>query len=921
MRGAVAESILQVVGRERELGRLRGFLDADRFPRALVLSGGPGIGKTTLWEAVVAEAPRLGFRVLSTRASSSEAQLSFGGLMDLLDGVDIGALDGLPVPQARALEVVLLRADSRGAAPEQGAIALGFLNALRTLTASDPILLAVDDVQWLDSPSMDVLSFVTRRLEENAVGFLLTRRPGRVFDIERVLEPTLERLEVGPLSLGAVRHLLSERLGLSLPRHVLRRLVEATLGNPLFALEVGRVLAEHGLPAVAEGLPVPDAVEDLLGTRVVRLRPPSRRLLLAVALSADLRTADLERFADAAAVEDAVETGLLIVEGNRVRASHPLLAAAARKRSTARERRELHLELAGVVADRGLRARHLALGTAYPDAALSATVAAAAAGAAARGAAHDAAELAEHALRLTPTESADRNDRLLALAGYLQVAGEPQRATDLLAPGIDRLPAGSARARAHLLLAESRFAVSHVDESGDHLERALAESEGDPALRATVMARRSRFSAVVRVERIREAEAWALEVLPAALAAGADVEREVLYALAWARNLRGRPIDDLCERFRAVSEDASHIFRSLDRVAAARFTNRGERRQARTTLSRLLALADNLGQEWSYVILRLQLCELELLAGEWEAAGQLLDEWDQSPDRGLVATPAYERCRALLEVGLGHPEEAERWAARALAGSEASGLRWDRLEALWVRGMAALLMHEPVRAVESLRIVWEHTKREGVADPGVFPVAPDLVEWLVEVDAGDEARAVTARLCRLSEEQTHPWGLTTSKRCAALVQLASGAYDEEAAGMLQQAAAEYGGLGLRFDRARSLLIVGRAQRRHRKWAAARRSLEGAVAAFEELGSPGWAEEARSQLARVGGRPRRAAGELTPTERRVAELASGGLSNKEIAHALVVTVNTVEAHLSRAYAKLGVHRRAQLATCLFPDTDA
>jgi DNA-binding CsgD family transcriptional regulator len=153
------------------------------------------------------------------------------------------------------------------------------------------------------------------------------------------------------------------------------------------------------------------------------------------------------------------------------------------------------------------------------------------------------------------------------------------------------------------------------------------------------------------------------------------------------------------------------------------------------------------------------------------------------------------------------------------------------------------------------------------------------------------------------------------------VQLASGAYDEEAARMLEQAAAEYGGLGLRFDRARSLLIVGRAQRRHRKWAAARRSLEGAVAAFEELGSPGWAEEARSQLASVGGRPRRAAGELTPTERRVAELAASGLSNKEIAHALVVTVNTVEVHLSRAYAKLGVHRRAQLATRLFADTNA
>src|SRR5207244_2181933 len=148
---------------------------------------------------------------------------------------------------------------------------------------------------------------------------------------------------------------LSTRLGLSVPRHVLRQIAEATLGNPLFVLELGRTLAEQGLPGIGEELPVPDAVEDLLGTRVARLAAAHRRLLLAVALSSDLSLPQAEALADLAAVESAVDAGLLVVEGDRVRASHPLLAAAARKRASARERWACHRELAGVVADQELR--------------------------------------------------------------------------------------------------------------------------------------------------------------------------------------------------------------------------------------------------------------------------------------------------------------------------------------------------------------------------------------------------------------------------------------------------------------------------------------------------------------------------------------------------------------------------------------
>jgi DNA-binding CsgD family transcriptional regulator len=312
---------------------------------------------------------------------------------------------------------------------------------------------------------------------------------------------------------------------------------------------------------------------------------------------------------------------------------------------------------------------------------------------------------------------------------------------------------------------------------------------------------------------------------------------------------------------------------------------------------------------------RLHLCELELRAGEWDAAARLLAEWAESSEGELLFRPMYERCHALLAAGRGLPDDAERWATTAIARADVTGSRWDMLESLRARGIAELLAHDPTRAAKTLRAIWERTQREGIDDPGVFPVAPELVEALAELGDLDEARSVSGRVRELAEQQEHPWGLATAKRCGAIAALASGGYDEDAAVELAQAAADYRRLGLRFDRARSLLSLGRAQRRVKKWGAARDSLEGAVAAFDEQGSPGWTEQARSELARVGARRPAPSGELTPAELRVAQLAANGLANKEIGRTLHVTVHTVELHLSHAYAKLGIRSRTQLAGCL------
>jgi DNA-binding CsgD family transcriptional regulator len=603
---------------------------------------------------------------------------------------------------------------------------------------------------------------------------------------------------------------------------------------------------------------------------------------------------------------------VLVVDGDCVRPAHPLYATAAKRRARRGERRELHLALAQLDSDEETRAAHLALAADTVDEELAAQVAAAAAGAAARGARADSVQLAEHALRLTPPESPERNERLLTLGRYLRDLGEPHRLTDLIKPQLDSLPPGPTRAQALLLLTDG--VVSNNDEIRAYLDDALAEAASDPSLHAFVLVDIAENEAVIRVQQIPEAEAWALEVMPSPDQSDVTLERHALYTLAWARALRGRPIDDLCERHHAVSESVPYVAATPDRVAGQRLSWRGELEQARALLTQLRSLADERGESYSYILLRLHMCQLELRAGDWDAVERLLDEWAATSDR--LMWPMYDRCRGLLAAGRGLPEEAERWAASTIEKAEAKGTNWDRLEALRARGTAALLTHEPARAAESFRAVWEHTQREGVDEPGVFPVAPELVEALVELGELEEAQAVADHLHYLALEQKHPWGLASAKRCRALVRLATDSDDEKAANELESAADAYGELGLRFDRARALLGLGRALRRRRKWGAAREPLERAAAEFDALGSSGWADDARAELARLGGRRSQpSTGELTETERRVAELAADGLANKEIAHNLFMSVRTVEVHLKHAYAKLGIRSRAQLARSL------
>ena len=423
------------------------------------------------------------------------------------------------------------------------------------------VLVAVDDLHSLDAATAEALAFAARRVQDQRCRFLLCRRSGPATRVEIALgSALLHTAEVAPLTRTATRRLLAERLGLTVPPRTLQRLFDVTAGNPLLSLELGRALASgRTWPAGAEP-PVTDLADNPFGPRVAEAsaagprgtarhraeRPPKpasadgRRRALGRGQPAGRRNADLRR------------------------RSGPALASAPCRRGPAAdartgERQALHLALAGVAGDQTLRARHLALSAPGPDAAVADSVAVAATAAGRRGAAHDAAELAEHALRLTPPSSAEYPDRLLALAQCLVTVGEASRVTELLGPRIGELPAGPLRARAHLLLGEDASLPDHEE----HLERALANSRHDPGVRATALATKSLLLAVARVERIAEAEALAVEAERLARAAAGPAALHARQALTWARILRGQQAPDAAGPETANTADR-HSVRELE---------------------------------------------------------------------------------------------------------------------------------------------------------------------------------------------------------------------------------------------------------------------------------------------------------------------------------------------------------------------
>jgi DNA-binding CsgD family transcriptional regulator len=915
----------RLIGRDAELAAIESFLDAVPAGAALDLAGDPGIGKTALWSEACERARRRGYRVLASRPGEFETALAYTALGDLLEDVLDEALLALPSVRRSALERALLRVEERGRPPDQRAIALALRDALRLL-ASEPVVVAIDDTHWLDASSTSALLFASRRLGEAPVGVLTTRRLADT-DLETsdsaagfVASGTTVR--VAPLDQKAIDDLIRSRFGTSLPRSAVREIRRVCRGNPFFAIELARAsVQEEARPLGADTVRVPRSLRDLLGERVAELEAGVRHALLVVAAASQPTVGLVETVLGSRrrafdVLSAAVSDDVLRVERGRLRFKHPLLASIVYGDAGREQQRRVHAELADAVEDVEERAYHLALATELPDAMAASTLDKAAARASARGAPAAAAEFAEHALRLTRTDDDDAVARRTLLAtDALWAAGETSRARSLLDGLAATMVPGPERAHTLRRLARARAYEDGFAAALEPLEHALAEVGDDLRLRAAL--ERDVALAIMNAGDVRLAAPHAQAALDASnrladpeLSADAEATNDVMRFLLGV----GVPVDleARARRLALAGEERdvhpgflarAHILASMlkwsDNFAAARSVFEELRR----------GLAER-EEEGPLVPVLFHLGELECWAGNLRLAEAIAGELEAiAPRLGPTTASQALYVSALLAVLRGEVDDANRAATRGLELAEGRDVRLV-LRNLKVLGFVGLSIGDSKGANRWLGRAADLAAANGMMDPGFLRLAGDAIEGLVGVGELDRAEHEATGLESLGRRLERPWALAIGARSQALV-AAARADLSEALSSLERALAAHERLPEPLERGRTLLALGSVHRRARRKRLARETLAEAEAIFESLPAPLWAERARNEAARIGGRVARRT-ELTEAERRIAELVADGRSNAEVASELVVSRKTVEWNLSNVYRKLGVRSRTELA---------
>jgi DNA-binding CsgD family transcriptional regulator len=905
---------LEIVGRDEELAVVAGFLaDTGSLARVLLIEGEPGIGKTTVWRHAVEEGAAVGYRVLSTRPARSDAQLAFAGLTDLLENSLDDVLPALPPPQARALRVALLLDDPGATPADPRSVAAAVLGSLRLLARQESLLVAIDDLQWLDPSSAAALDFALRRLTDERIAVSLALRTDEVSTSQLGVDPARSvRLRLRPLTLGALHRILVSHLGLALPRPALRRVTEVSGGNPFFALELGRALQEHGSrPGLHDPLPVPDTLAKLLGDRLTALPAGTREVLLVAALASEPTVPLVTQALDADGWEQlrpAADQGVIAFEGERVRFSHPLLASAVEAQADLDRRLRAHARLAMVVSDPIARGRHLALSCPAPDPAIATALADASEQAAARGASAEAAELADHALRLTLEDVDAALSRRVDAARKYALAGDRLRAETLLKSGLAECETGTARAR---LLSELAEVEPSLGRGVELLRTALGDAVGDEELLATIHQRLGGLRATEGVEHAlehaREAVAIAERLGDPVILAGALGNLSLLQFDA------GYGIDEEIVR-RVIdldrSVDSPDVVRSVRFDVTEQLVWSGRHDEARPLMEPLRAelrayqVSGEAAALW-YLAL------IELKAGRWVLAADYSERCELVMEQsGFDADLSVFWGRAFVLAHRGEVDAVLRYAARIAETARETDASTYIALSHGLLGFLALSQGDVVEARDELGRWQQSWFAKGVLEPGKWVHGPDLVEALVAVGELDEAGAAFEPWEERAQALDRADVLAQAARGRALIAAANGNLSEASA-EIERALAEHARVRIPFHEARTYLALGSIERRRRRRRAARAALERALAEFERLGAPLWADRARVELARVGGRaPSR--GKLTPTERKVAELVAEGLATKEVASRLFVSPRTVDGHLAHIYAKLGVHSRTDLA---------
>jgi len=896
----------QIVGRDSELGEIYAFLDGSvESPAGLVLEGEPGIGKSTLWLAAVTTARERGFVVLVASPAEAERGLAHVGLGDLFDGVLDHVIGELSPPRRRALEVALLRDDAAGDATDDRALAVAVHDVLNLLSKRKPVVVAIDDVQWLDASSASTLAFALRRL--NGPVRLVFARRLEPSELEQSVD--VERLRVGPLSVGALHRLLHDRLGRPFARQTLLRIHERSGGNPFFALELARVLGEDVDPL--EPLPVPESLEELVRTRLAGLPTTTRdALALAAALGAPSESLLERAGVEPRSLDPAVEAHIVERESGAIRFTHPLLSSVLYNDLGA-ERRGVHERVAAIVRDPVMRARHLALATDEPDPAVAAALDDASAIAAARGASASAAELAEAALRLTPSrEVGERHRRALAAARAHRASGEWTRARTIAIDLLAQSRLGASRADVLLLLAE----LEGLGRAVALLEEALLEATSRPALQAAIqcqLAFSTRFAKGFDV---------ALEHACASLELADEVDDDALRVdalemMTFLGSYVGDPeVTAYAERAHEIAL-ATGDRRLLRKARLSLVETMDNNDLARALLERVYEEAHE-RDDLSAAEALYRLAWLELWAGRWELAAEYAERsYDLRTQYGLEVPGAHLPI-AVVAAHRGRLELARAHSERSLKLGEEQFGRHTPVH-VGTLGFVAMQSGDPQTALRWFAEAEAVTTRLGWRDAGRRWWVVDQIEALLALERVDEAVRVlesweTER--RAGDDRT----LASTTRCRGLVAAARGDV-AEAAALFEDAVERHEQAADSFGRARALLALGVVRRRERQKRAAREAIAAALEGFERLGAATWAEKARAELGRIGGR-RREQG-LTAAERRVAALVAEGRTNREVAAALFLGERTVETHLSHVYAKLGVRSRAELARVYRPDSEA
>jgi DNA-binding CsgD family transcriptional regulator len=724
--------------------------------------------------------------------------------------------------------------------------------------------------------------------------------------------------------MGAIHDLLATALNRTIARPLLRRIYEASGGNPLYALAIASELeATRSNGAGERELPIPETLARAVAQRLERLDARAADPLFVVAAVSSPTIASIQAVLPEFALsdlDDAQRAGVVEIAGERVRFTHPLLASTQYQRTPATRRRELHRLLAEVVSDEVQRAHHLALGAEAPDRELAVTLEHAAGEATRRGAPEVAAQLLEQACRLTPAAAAEaRDSRTVAAAEQHGASGYQDKARLMLEALLESLRSGPVRARALLQLAWIR--LDDFEAAAALTNEALRESADLPRVSAEAQSLLAELSAnggdsVAAAEHARAAVALAEEsrdpqVLAQMLAAqgvmaffdGQGVQHEIM---ARAIELE-QHTDAIPSYYTPTTSLGNQLFWSDDLDAA------------RPLLERSLRGAAERGEERDRAGVLFHLTHLEWEAGNEQVAQRYTHELlglapqlgdDDQLDSYVLWLQAFIAARH------GNLDEALARADDAITVAGRIGDQFIVSFSSVIQAAVELWSGQPERAHQRLPSLREALVGHGRGFVGALTLGTWFydIEALIAIGRLDQAADVLDDLFGRARGAQNPNAVAIAHRCRGLL-LAARRDAPAAIEQMDAALADHARRALPLEIGRTLLEKGTLERRAKRKSAAKRTLEEALAVLEPLGAAIWVSRARDELGRVGLRRAAASEGLTPAQQRVAELVLAGMSNREIASTLYMSLRTVETHLTKIYRELGVKSRAQLAAKL------